>query len=95
MGLAKFDGSSTTLSMIKKLIKKLLGGDTKYDDLIEGMYAHNYTNKSVRQRISENYKKKFTPVVTPFTHPEQYDPLHPPEGWMYDPYYECWLEIND
>jgi hypothetical protein len=77
---------------ITEFFKKLLVGNTKYDDLIEGMYAHNYTNESVRQQIAQDYKKKFTPVVSPLTNPEQYDPLNPPKGWMYDPYYEMWIE---
>jgi hypothetical protein len=78
---------------ITEFFKKLLVGNTKYDDLIEGMYAHNYTNESVRQKIAQDYKKKFNPVVSPLTNPEQYDPLNPPEGWMYDPYYELWIEL--
>jgi hypothetical protein len=73
-------------------LKRLITSNTNYDFLIEGMYAHNYTNESVRQKIAQSYKEKFTPIVTPLTNPEQYDPLHPPEGWMYDPYYEIWLE---
>jgi hypothetical protein len=76
-----------------EFLKKLFFGDDNYDRLVEGMYAHNYTDESVRQQIAQDYKKKFTPVVTPFTNPEQYDPLNPPEGWMYDPYYELWIKI--
>jgi hypothetical protein len=78
---------------MKEFLKKLFLGDVKYDDLIEGMYAHNYTNEYVRQKIAQDYKKKFTPVVSPLTNPEQYDPLNPPEGWIYDPYYELWIEL--
>jgi hypothetical protein len=78
---------------MKEFLKKLFLGDVKYDDLIEGMYAHNYTNESIRQKIAQDYKKKFTPVVSPLTNPEKYDPLNPPEGWMYDPYYELWIEL--
>ena len=78
---------------MKEFLKKLFLGDVKYDDLIEGMYAHNYTNESVRQKIAQDYKRKFTPVVNPLTHPEQYDPLNPPDEWMYDPYYEIWIKL--
>ena len=78
-----------------EFLKKLLVGNVQYDYLVEGMYAHNYTEESVRQQIAQDYKKKFTPIVTPITHPEQYDPLNPPEGWMYDPYYELWLKTNE
>ena len=80
---------------VTEFLKKLFGIGIEYDCLIEGMYAHHYTDDSVRQKIAQDYKKKFTPVVTPLTHPEQYDPLHPPEGWMYDPYYELWLNTDE
>lgn len=78
-----------------KFFKKLFASNIKFDYLIEGMYAHNYTKESVRQMIAQDYKKKFTPIVTPLTHPEQYDPLNPPAGWMYDPYYELWLNTDE
>ena len=78
--------------MIELLKRILLGDDFKYDYLIEGVYAHHYTNEEVRQKITQAYKEKYTPKVTPLTNPEQYDPLNPPEGWVYDPYYEMWIE---
>lgn len=80
---------------MKEFFKKLFFGNDNYDRLIEGMYAHNYTDESVRQQISQEYKQRFNPEVTPLTNPEKYDPLYPPEGWMYDPYYELWLNKNE
>ena len=80
--------------MMKLLKRILLGDGLKYDQLIEGVYAHHYTNETVRQQITQAYKEKYTPVVTPLTNPELYDPMNPPEGWAYDPYYEIWLS-ND
>lgn len=80
---------------ITEFLKKLFFSDDNYDRLVEGIYAHNYSDESVRQQIAQDYKKKFTPVITPLTHPEQYDPLNPPQGWIYDPYYELWLKINE
>lgn len=65
----------------------------EYDPLIEGVYAHQYHNEDVRQRIIQAYKEKYMPPITPLTNPELYDPMNPPEGWVYDPYYEIWLEI--
>lgn len=70
-------------------------GETKFDRLIEGVYAHHYTDETVRQQITQAYKEKYTPVVTPLTNPEIYDPLNPPKGWIYDPYYEIWLKTNN
>ena len=67
-------------------------GETKFDHLIEGVYAHHYNDETVRQQIIRAYKEKYMPEVTPLTNPEQYDPLNPPDGWVYDPYYEMWIE---
>ena len=78
-----------------RLLRIIVGGETKFDQLIEGVYAHHYTNEIVRQQIAQAYKEKYTPVVTPLTNPELYDPLTPPSGWIYDPYYELWLKINE
>jgi hypothetical protein len=80
---------------MKELLKKLFFGDCAFDNLIEGVYAHNYTNEDVRAEIAEKYRARYVPVVTPYTHPERFDPLNPPNGWAYDPYYEIWIEFNE
>lgn len=77
------------------MLKLILGGAAKFDPLIEGVYAHQYDNENIRQQIAQAYKEKYTPVVTPLTNPELYDPLKPPVNWAYDPYYELWLKINE
>jgi|LakMenEpi03Aug12_release.lakeMendotaPanAssembly.Ray.scaffolds.fasta_scaffold3902019_1 hypothetical protein len=79
---------------MKELLKKIFFGETTYDDLIEGVYAHNYQNEEIRNKIREQYIKTHTVEETPFTHPLKYDPLNPPEGWIYDPYYEFWIKTK-
>ena len=63
------------------------------DSLIEGVYAHEYTDTKIRNEIYEAYKERFFPEITPLTNPEKFDPLNPPPGWAYDPYYECWFKL--
>jgi hypothetical protein len=68
----------------------------EYDPMIEGVLAHNYSDVSVRTKIMERYKTVYPfPVNTPATHPWLFDPLDPPEGWAWDPYYELWLKIDE
>jgi hypothetical protein len=67
----------------------------EFDPLIEGVHAHQYNNEDVRQRITQAYKAKYMPSKTPLTNPELYDPMNPPEGWAWDPYYELWLKIDE
>jgi hypothetical protein len=64
-------------------------------DLVEGMYADEYTDAATRLRISRSYYNKYNPVETPQTHPHLYDPLAPPIGWRYDPYFEVWLKTKE
>jgi hypothetical protein len=79
---------------MKELFKKIFFGETTFDYLIEGIYAHHYKDEAVRQQIKKQYIKKHTPEETPLTHPLKYDPLDPPKGWFYDPYYEIWVETK-
>lgn len=82
--------------MIKILeaIKECFANDNQ-DRLIEGLYADQYNDPDDRMRISKTYKQRFTvPQETPDTHPWKYDPLNPPPGWKYDPYYEIWINFN-
>ncbi len=67
----------------------------RYETITEGPMAHDYTNASVRKEIYEAYNKRYKISVTPLTHPEHYDPLDPPLGWAYDPYYEIWIQLNE
>lgn len=64
----------------------------KTDYLVEGLTADQYSNELIKNKILNSYQEKFTKNETPLTHPEKYNPLIPPAGWKYDPYYECWLE---
>ena len=79
---------------MKELFKKILFGETAYDNLIEGVYAHQYGSDEIKKQIKVKYLKKHTPEVTPFTDPLKFDPLNPPSNWVYDPYYEMWIEIK-
>lgn len=80
---------------MKELLKKILFGETTYDRLIEGVYAHQYEDLEVRKEIQEKYKERWTLVINPSTKPELYDPLNPPKGWIYDPYYELWIQVSE
>jgi hypothetical protein len=79
---------------MKELFKKMLSGKVIYDDLIDGVYAHQYNSKEIKEQIKARYLKKYTPEVTPLTDPLKFDPLNPPNDWMYDPYYEMWIKIK-
>jgi hypothetical protein len=79
---------------MKKLFKKILFGEIVYDNLIEGVYAHQYESDETKKQIKERYLQKYTPKITPFTDPLKFDPLNPPTNWIYDPYYEMWINIK-
>lgn len=63
-----------------------------FDDLVDGKNAHEYTDPEIRNRIAQEYKDRYCAPTTPLTNPELYDPLNPPQGYAYDPYYEIWIE---
>jgi len=68
----------------------------KFDPIEEGKLAHTYDDVLVRIQIMEKYQKVHPlPVNTPATHPWLFDPLEPPQGWAWDPYYELWLKIDE
>jgi hypothetical protein len=94
VGLVEFDGSSTAFDKMKKILDFLFGG-ISFDYYVEGKYAHEYSEDAIRKEIKENYNKKYNPTPDPFSHPENYDPLNPPTGWAYDPYYEFWIKIDE
>ncbi len=66
----------------------------KFETIPEGIMAHEIKDETIRKEIAEDYKRRYNPPVTPYTNPEQYDPLNPPSGWAYDPYYECWIQTE-
>ena len=71
--------------------------NTPIDPLIEGQFADTYTDPEIREGIAEAYRNRWYPdrqIQTPASNPELYDPLSPPEGWRYDPYYECWVYLG-
>jgi len=78
--MAKPDGISATFS--KMIIN-------------ESTWADQYADELLRDYIRTEYKKRHSPAETPLTHPQNYDPCEPPNGWRYDPYYELWVKIKD
>ena len=58
-----------------------------YDTLYEGLTAEQYTDPGSRTKIARDYEARWRPRVTPATNPALFDPLAPPQGWRYDPYY--------
>jgi hypothetical protein len=64
------------------------------DDLwFEQGYADQYREPQTRQKILEAYQRRWRePSITPDTHPWLFNPLDPPAGWRYDPYYEMWIQ---
>ncbi len=80
---------------MKKLLNFLFGNGINFDQYIEGKYAHEYCEATIRKEIQETYNKKYRPEPNPFSHPENYDPVDPPKGWAYDPYYEFWIKLDE
>jgi hypothetical protein len=62
-------------------------------NLIEGVYADQYSSADVKAEILNAYTIRYSLKESPLTHPEKFNPLTPPEGWKYDPFYECWIEV--
>ena len=83
------------MKKIIRILKRILFGESPDDCIIEGLFAHQYTDEKCRKIITEKYKERYTLVANPVNTPEKYDPLTPPKGWVYDPYYEMWMEINE
>lgn len=89
--MAKFNGTITAFNKMK--LPKLFRWN-EFDRIIEGQLAHEIKDEGLRAEIVENYNKRYRPAMTPYTHPENYDPLNPPNGWAYDPYYEHWIQTE-
>jgi hypothetical protein len=69
----------------------------EYDHIVEGPMAHHYP-ETHQDKIRKEYLMRWAPkdqVKTPDTHPWLFDPCEPPNGWVYDPYYEIWLKTNN
>jgi hypothetical protein len=82
---------------MKELLKRIFMGETKYDSLIEGVMAHQYPEMQ-QDQIRKDYLTRWSPkpqVKTPHTDPCLFDPCEPPDGWVYDPYYEIWIKLNE
>lgn len=60
--------------------------------LYEGVMAHEYSNLSVQLEIQTQYKTRYLKKLDPNQNPVAFDPINPPNGWVYDPYYELWIE---
>jgi len=86
---------------MKELLKKIFFGETNYDDLVEGVMAHQYPEDDTggpRAQIRKKYRQRWPKPnqnPTPETHPWMFDPCEPPTGWVYDPYYEIWIKLNE
>jgi hypothetical protein len=80
--------------MLKSLIAAF-SSEPRGDLVAEGLYADQH-HGSAREKISREYRARWQgPVATPDTQPWLFDPLQPPQGWRYDPYYECWIQTSN
>ena len=68
---------------------------SEFDPLIEGPMAHEIADENLRQHIQQRYDELYNKAPNPHTHPELYNPLVPPQGWAWDPHYECWITTHD
>ena len=60
---------------------------------LEIIWADEHKDSEVKKKILERYQHRWKePTPTPDSHPWMFDPLHPPSGWKYDPYYELWIQ---
>jgi hypothetical protein len=80
--------------LIRKLKQWMDSRVDFFESYIEGVYADQYKDPALRQRIQAEYQERYKQRITPLTHPWLFDPLLPPQGWRYDPYYELWLTDN-
>jgi hypothetical protein len=82
--------------MIMKLLERWFcpaPSQAKEIPLAEGKWADEYRCPVIREQIQAAYTQSVTKTVSPLSDPEQYDPLDPPQGWRYDPYYELWIKL--
>lgn len=81
--------------MMNKILDFIYSTNKQERGIVEGPWADSYTDPVLRQQIAQEYQERYCkePINTPHSHPELFDPLAPPEGWHYDPYYECWVQL--
>jgi len=60
--------------------------------LSENWSAEQYQDPERRQYILQRYQEIHRRLPTPLTEPLLFDPLNPPQGWRWDPYYELWYQ---
>jgi hypothetical protein len=63
------------------------------DEIYEGVWADQYQDPEKRRYIAEAYRQRWQQPSTPRTDPASFDPLDPPPGWRYDPFYELWERL--
>ena len=63
----------------------------EFDPITEGHMAHEYVDIKEREEITHRYNEYYHNPATPLVNPERFDPLNPPKGWAWDPYYHIWL----
>ena len=60
--------------------------------IYDGPMAHEYTDPRALSYIEQRYREVHPfPEQNPFTHPWLFNPVNPPQGFAWDPYYECWI----
>ena len=69
------------------LVNIVMNNNTLY----EGLTAEQYVDPEIRAKITEDYHARWSVQVIPATNPQLFDPLTPPQGWRYDPYYAIWI----
>lgn len=79
--------------MLVKALKKFFGEFPEHDGIVEGPMAHEYHDTIVRENIRAKYYDHHAKMKSPLTDPLEYDPLNPPAGWAWDPYYEIWVRL--
>ena len=82
------------MNLIRTLFVRLFKSRDPETPLIEGRMADQYGCPFLRERIAQAYRLKFDQPDTPITAPALFDPLNPPAGWSWDPYYEIWLSAD-
>lgn len=93
--MVKHDGNCAECNMIK-FIKNILENALKDPfPIIEGKWADSYTDPVVIELIQSQYKDRWNFKPTPYTHPCLFNPMNPPKGWKYDPFYEEWVKVNE
>jgi len=60
---------------------------------LESHSADHFRNTALGNDILAKYRARYPrPLPRPDREPWLFDPLDPPQGWKYDPYYEIWIQ---